>query len=208
MSVRIDRTLKLVLDCKREDDGAAYHVFASAIPRAAVKTYWQVINNAMGKLHTSALGAASAPKFAAEAVRSAASELGMATAADVEKNFIGEIKRLAMVILPKAGGWEPVSYEEAAKGLISEDESDEILNLLAFFTLALAFYPVQQREPMLTGAFVVHWNGLITSQDFTAWKDSLPTSTLAASSGETMTGVSSPMEHGGVRTHMGPSVPA
>jgi hypothetical protein len=200
------------MDRTRESDGAEYHVFASAIPSRVARKYWQIINNAMGELHSSALEAKTAPKFAAEAVRSAARALGPMAEAEVEKNFIGEIRRLAMVVLPKDNGWDEMMLDEAiSKELLEDDEIDEILNLLVFFTAALSFYALSERAVVVSGA-VALWNGRTTSSSFTEWRGSLPTSTPAASSGETTTGASptppAGAAPGGVRILSGQSVPS
>jgi len=212
--MQIDRTLKLVLDRRREDDGAPYSVFASAISSRALKKYWQLVNGSMGLLHTSSeLGPRTAPKYALEAIREVAREKGPLYADDIEKNVIGEMRRLAMVVMPdEAGwedqinrdkdgkvesvtgaakrGWETIPLDEAlSKNLLSEDEGDEVMNLLAFFTLAHSFYPVAERRTTMSAA-AAYWGGRTTSSDFMEWKNSLPIWTGEENSGAPTTGAS------------------
>ena len=231
----IDKTLKLVIDRRREEDDAPYTVFASSIPTRALKKYWALVNGAMGALHTSSdLGPRTAPKFALEAIRDVARARGPLYEADIEKNVINEMRRLAMVVMPDAAGWEDkidrdaegnivsvvgcaksgwevIPLEEAiSKGTISEDDGDEIMNLLAFFTLALSFYPVAERKTTMSAA-AAYWGGRTTSSDFMAWKNSLPISTPGASSGATTTPASQTPSthtpHGGVRILSGQPAP-
>lgn len=213
----LDKTLKLVVDRLHESDdfngvGSPYYVWASPLSLRVAKTYWHVFQNAAGMLYTSDLGAKSAPRYAAEAIRTAARQLGIGD--EVEKNVIGEIQRLAMVVSPSGNGWSPVTFDSAVKdGVLSEDEADEVLNVLAFFTLALRFHSTNggQRTVLVNGALGMHWNGRTTSSQYTEWLASLPTSTQVESSGETTTGASpdpSQTAHAGVRTISGSQVPS
>lgn len=202
--MKIDRTLKLVLDRKREEDGAPYHVFASSLSRGALRAHWQVVQKAIGWLYSEGGGgAATAPRFAAEAIRSAARALNVEK--EVELNFLGEIRRLANVVMPAANGWETMTFEEAAQKHLSEDEADEILNAIAYFTLALSFHSTEDRAAVVAGAALL-WNGRTTSSPFTEFLASLPTSTQAENSGATTTAASP--QGPGVRTLTGQSVPS
>ena len=154
--------------------------------------------------------------IAADAIRSAARQLGIEAA--VEKDIISEIQRLAMVITPASTGWNSVPYDVAVKsGAISEDEADEVLNVLAFFTLALRFHSTNggERTALINGALGFHWNGRTTSSSFLEWQGSLPTWTPDENSGATTTDAPQTMQNpqpdqapGGVRTILGSQVPS
>jgi hypothetical protein len=179
----IDAALKLVIERAREADGATFYVYAQAISRNTAKEFWRVIQAAVGKLYFGGGNPTIAPRFAAEAIREAAKEMGLSER--VEQHLIGEIKRLAIVVAPGAAGWENMPFEEALKrGVLSEDEADELESAIAFFTLAWRFHSTNERTGLISSA-VTLWRARTTSSSFTEFLASFPTLKETGSSGET-----------------------
>ena len=209
--MRIDKDLKLVLD-RQNQDGVPYHVFASSLPKLAVQSFSDVIARAIGRIYgNSAFGPPGAAPFAADAVRQIAKEMGIER--EVESNFIGEIRRLAMIVLPNGASWEPVPIDEAVKReFISEDEAEEIESLLVFFILARRVHPVSERLTIIRAAIGFHCTARTTSSPYSEWASSLTPWTKDAASGKT-TMAASPQSNaqtpaGGVKVVSGPQVPS
>ena len=179
--MKIDASLKLVIERRRESDGKPFYVYANAVSRNTAEQFWQVIQTAVGKLYFGGGNPTIAPKFAANAVRRAADELGVRE--DVDRFFLAEIRRLATVVTPGETGWESAMFDEAAKTL-SEDEVDEIESALCFFTLAWRFHSTNDRRAVISGA-VTLWGARTTSSTFMEFVGSLPTLKETAASGET-----------------------
>lgn len=177
--MQLDPSLKLVLE--RRNESGPYYVYSSSVARNTVKEYWEVIKNSIGRLYAGG-DPRMAPKFAGDAVRATAKELGVAD--DVEKYFLAEIRRLTIVVKRGDKGWEQIPFDEAAKTFLDEDEVDEIEGAIVFFTLAWRFHSTNDRAKVITAA-VLLWAGRTISSSFTEWFASLPTLKETVASGET-----------------------
>ncbi|MCX7898480.1 MAG: hypothetical protein N2444_00055 [Methylocystis sp.] len=178
----IDASLKLVIERRRESDGATFHVFAEPVSRDTAREFWSVIQAAVSKLYLGGGNPVIAPRFAANAVREAAREAGVEDR--VERFFLAEIRRRVMVAVPGDAGWDTMTFDEAAKSAMTEDEAEEIESAIVFFTLAWRFHSTADRKAVISGA-VSLWQGRIISSGFTEWIASLPTSTATDASGAT-----------------------
>lgn len=175
--MKIDASLRVTFERRRESDGAPFYVYAQSVSRNTAREFWQVVQRATNQLYINSGSPQGALRFAAAAVREAGTFLGNER---VEQFFIGEMRRLAMVVLP---GGESLTFDEAVKnGALSEDEVDEMEAALCFFTLAWNFHSTENRALIIASALTL-WNGRTTSSSFTEWTASLPISKETVNSG-------------------------
>lgn len=197
MEAKIDASLKLVLERRRESDGATFLVYSQPVSLVVAREFWQVLQGAVATTYGGG-NPMIAPRFAAQAVRDAAAAIGNDR---VEQSFIGEIKRLTMVIVPGETGWQQIPFSDAVRaGLLSEDEADEVENAIVFFTMAWRFHSTNDRKALVSSA-VTLWRGRTTSLSAMELIASLPTSNATDASGATT-------ETGPAKTPAGSSVPS
>jgi len=178
--LKIDQNLFLIIPV--DVDTGTLYVHAAAPGREVFERYFRVVARAFGEIQEMT-GSMTGPRVAMLTIRACAAEMGPGVVKEVEDGLIGEIKRLANVAVPDKGRWDQVPLEEAvARGLIDETDASEVENALAFFMLGCSMYPKALKRGALT-AVMQTWGARIESSDFTAFVDSLPTSTAPASSG-------------------------
>jgi len=180
--MKIDKKLNLVMKVTA-DDGSEIHIHATPIHKTVFDRYIIVLSRVFSDIYTNGQVIVG-PRIAAKLIRSLATELG--TIDDVEQGLLNEIKRSANVMTLTDAGWQTRPFFDCVqKGLLSEDEAEEVENVLAFFTLALLNRKVD-REIVLSQMGTM-WAFAGTYLSITDYKNSLPTSTTDESSSETPT---------------------
>lgn len=178
--VTLNRTLNIVLHL--EDDAI---VHSAPLSREAFDTNWRIFAKTWSMLEGEDIGLTAAPSVAAKALRQAAQESGDKDLRNANA-VLAEIKRTASFMRPSEdSGYAPLPLNTAIqKNWIDEDDTEDVLNSLVFFTLASRVLPKQRRGfifqflPALRGAEM-------TSSDATAFSNSLQKSNKDASTGET-----------------------
>lgn len=187
--MKISKDLRLTMPVQTSR-GQAY-LYALAPSREIFDQFFVVIAKAFSRVYTDHTAFAG-PRIAAKYLRKVAAEMSLGAPPsvktikdEVEDGFFGELRRLSMIVAPSAsGGYEPIPLEEAiSKGLLDEEETDEVENALVFFTLSWLMLKRNVREAILNHDLPL-WDGQLTSLDYTAFANSLRTSTETANSGE------------------------
>ena len=166
-------------------DGGTVQVYSAPISRAAFEAYYREL----GRVFTSCFAGQEAEHVALSAPQLAYAALKDAAGANwepegkvgVKAGLVGELKRLTTVAFPGESGWETLPLEVAVKrGIVDDDGEAEILSNLVFFTAISKVAPRALSATFLELAAALRDWGF-TSSNCTAWIDSLPTSTPAAS---------------------------
>ena len=186
--MRINRKLNLVFPI--DTDKGVVYVHSTPISRAVFEKYYFVISKVFSRIvgEGPAYLATSGPRVAAIMLRDVAQDLGRWDGPDgVERGLVAEVRRLTNALMPaEAGGWEMVPFQEVVdRKLLDEDDVAEAEGLLTFFICSSAMYRAAEAEDLLTGSLSI-WDAQISSLSCTEYRDSLPTSTETASSGETV----------------------
>lgn len=181
--MKLDRALNVVLQV----DGPKGSVWVHATPigRAVFERYFLAISKAFIAIyeHGAAFIAGAGPRIALLTLRKVSTDMGIWESAPgmldgVENGLMGEIRRLANVLVPaSAGGWETIPFHEAkARGYLDDTDAAEVESFLVFFTLIWSMHRRAEAELMLTS--VSEMLGLLTtSLTPTDYANSLQTST-------------------------------
>lgn len=98
---------------------------------------------------------------------------------------LNEIKRLTMILAPGDNGWERLPVDAAmARGLLDDEDWDEALSQLVFFTCHYWLAKKSEREAVMEATANLLAASL-TPSSVTAYCASLPTSTESDSTPET-----------------------
>ncbi len=203
--MQLDKALNLVVPVER-DDGTTIYVHSTPVSREVFDRFFLVMAKTFSSLYTEGLGIAAGPRVAAKLLKSVASNMGEQQLANVQQGLIAEIRRLSNVIVPnETGGWTPMPLDVAiSHNLIDRDDADEVENAVTFFTLASAMHKKREARVILAEAAKL-WGAEITSQSFTTFAASLPTSTSVASTGEKLPPSSIP-SYAGCRRRASPTL--
>lgn len=188
MTPKINRALHLVIPVEQADK--TLYVHSTPIGREVFDTFYRVIAKTFARIYDDGLGIKAGPKVAAKTLKDVADELGTwdsdsPDAVTVKGGLMNEIKRLTNVFVPGDKGWQMLPLEDAVRtGVIDEDDADDIENMLVFFSVISRMHKKGVREIILEGALMM-WGGHVESLTCTGFRDSLPTSTAAASTGAT-----------------------
>ena len=194
--MQIDEQLNIVIPVDRMD-GTRVHVHAAPISRECFQRYGLPLSKAFALIYGEGLQLAG-PRIAADALRKVSEDLRVWDGPmGVERGLMPEIRRLANVVAPSGGnghghGWQMIPYDDAVKmQLIDQEDQDEILGVLVFFTLGWRLNLRKERKQIIDGLCAL-WGASTTSSDFTAFVNGLPTSTETVSTGAIAPAVSSP----------------
>lgn len=193
-AVRIDEALNLVLPVDRAD-GSTVWVHAAPISRETFQQHWLVLSKTFASIFGQGLHHIAGPQIAALALRDRAQEIGQWDGpGGVETTLLGEIRRLANVVIPGQPGGQSFMPLDVAmtRGVIDAEDADQIIGVLVFFSLVWRIMPRRDRRPFMTGAAAM-WDASITSQTLTAFAASLPTLNGTGSTGATAPTASSPL---------------
>jgi hypothetical protein len=168
--MKIDRKLNLVIPVVRDD--VTVFVHSTPIGRDVFEQYHGVLAKSFSIITEDGINVIAALATSKLALKDAAEAKGIWPA--VERNLIGEIRRLSNVVSPSdGGGWKTSPLEMAIReNSLDGDEMQEVENTLVFFTLISLLFRKAQLPMMLTALEQV--GGLrTTSLNCTEWKDSL-----------------------------------
>lgn len=107
---------------------------------------------------------------------------------DKARALLAEIKRLTMILVPSANGYDMIPVDAAInRGVIDSDEWREVESSLVFFTCHSALSTKKDRNGLIT-AMATLLNGVKTSLDITAFAGSsqMSTATEALKAGESL----------------------
>lgn len=183
--MRIDKALHLVVPV--EGSEGTLFVHSTPISGDIYRMFWKPLARTFDAIYTQGFGRVG-PRVANQMLREASEQFDMWSGSDgpqVPKGLLPEIHRLTSVLVSGARGWETVPFDEVkAKGSIDPDVLDEIEGLLVFFTAGWHLHRKANREVLLVGA-LAPWRAQISPLNCTGFRNSLPTSTEAESSGAT-----------------------
>jgi hypothetical protein len=183
--MKIDEQLYLTIPVDRPD-GTTIHVHAASIGREVFQRYWLTMAQAFNEIFQKQLFF-TGPRVAAMMLRSKAEADGIWDGPmGVEAGLMGEIRRLANVVVPAEGrGWTPIPYMDAVRdGVIDQEDAEEIDGLLSFFTLVSRLHVRADRARMVRSVAAM-WDASTSSLSLSAYANSLATSTVTASTGVT-----------------------
>lgn len=183
---RVNRKLNLVIPV--DTAGGALYVHSIPISREVFERYWLPISKAFAGIYGQGLSVMAGPRVAALMLKKVSEEAGLWEGPDgVEKGLMNEIRRLTNVAVPNRvnGGWEVVPYDDVVRQKrLDPDDLSEIENALVFFICASSMHREAEIQNILTGMSLL-WGAQTTSSSCTEYANSLPTSTVIDSSGET-----------------------
>lgn len=183
MTPTINRKLHLVIEV--QEGGKTLHVHSTPIPREVFKTFATVIGMTFARIYDKGLGTLAGPKIALDVLQTVAKEEGCWDSPDpdavtVKGGLVAEIKRLTNVFVPGEKGWTLLPLEDAVRThVINDEDSDDIENMLCFFTVISLMHRPGVRDLVMETA-LAKWGGRLVSSTCTEYRDSLPTSTPAA----------------------------
>lgn len=190
--MRIDKRLHLIVpiyEDNSDDSPIVAYVHSVPLAEAIVDRYFMVLGQTYNAIFSQGLGFVAGPGHAMRVLRHIAEERGVwhdkEGTAGVERGLVEEIRRLTNVAaLDKDGKWNALPLQVALdQGVISAEDKSEVENAIAFFIATCATLNRAQREGVLRAAGEI-WGAQISSLDFTAWLNSLRTSTVTVNSGE------------------------
>lgn len=182
--MKISRSLNLTTSVELAD-GTIAHVHSVPIGREVFEQFFMVMSQAFAALFTGGLGAVAGPRVAYLMLKEKATDAGRWD--DVQTGLINEIVRLTNVALAGENGWASLPLHTVfERKLIDEDERADVLGELVFFTLVAR---MNKRDQLAAIMEVVGglWGSATTVLDFTAFRNSLMTSTEGESSGAMVT---------------------
>ena len=178
--MRIDEKLNFVMPIFGNDDEIEAYVHSMPIGRDAFRANYMLLSVTFTALHNQGLSEATAPKISAMLLQDVAKQ----------QNFdatplLNEILRLSCLIKAGSSGWETIPLQESInRKLIDQDDADEVMGALVFFTLASWAPPKRIAKQIVAGAARL-WAAQISSLQSTEWIASLPTLTATDNSGAT-----------------------
>lgn len=188
-ALRIDERLNLVAPIDRPD-GSVVWLHAQPISVQAYDRYWFVLAKVFASIYGEGLNTIAGPKIAHRLLRRLANEEDADDDKKPDGVFNGlmpEIRRMARVVAPTAQtGWDIIPFEEAAKkGIISEEDADEIEGLLVFFTVAWHLHKRGKERQAVMDLVARRLDASMSSQSLSAFANSLRTSSATGNTGAT-----------------------
>lgn len=192
--MKIDKKLNLVIPLPRDEtDGPAPQVYSMPVGRGVFETYFLVMSKAFARIYKEGLDFVAGPRVASMMIRQMAQETARVIPDrpgltnwwegpdGVEMGLMGELRRLTSVFSPTTDGWQGFPFEDALKkGIISEEEGQEIEGAISFFTLILHMHTRAKAMIFLSPAASL-WGWQIVSSTIMEFRSSLPTLTPPAS---------------------------
>ena len=192
-NVNIDKRLNLVIPIIRDDQTILY-IHSTPIRPETFEQYHLVLAKTFSSFAQNGLDPRSGPSVAAMILKDVAEAtprgpgLNWWDGADGiggESGLLAEITRLSNAVVPnKENGWGTVPLRTALdQKLIDEDESREVQNLLAFFTVVSLVAPRVDRARLVRGMAAIYElsTTLLNSTEYVVF---LKTSTPAETTGE------------------------
>lgn len=160
------------------------YVHSTPLSAEMVDRYFLVLAQTFAQFWNLGLSVAAAPGVALRLLKKISSDAGTWSGPDgVEIGLVEEMRRTTSVIVPGEKGWSPMPLKAAVdRGVITQDDVQEVENALVFFIAVSATLGRSQRREMLETAAGL-WSALVSSLSSSDFASSLPTSTGTASSG-------------------------
>ena len=155
--------------------------FASPLPESVFRANYRVLARANEEIFGRGMKSAllTGPRIAALAIADAGKRIAEEDGKDGDSGaraFLGEIKRLTMILAPMDAGFDMLPVEQAIQsGKISADDWTDVESAICFFTLGSQFETKKARAGLLeflTGALSCS----LTSQNCEDYAASLTTS--------------------------------
>jgi hypothetical protein len=188
--VLINKSLNLVVALERE--GSTLYVHAMPVRYEFFKRFYLVFAKTFAALGQQGIKSVAGPRVALmmleEISKSTAREPGVSWWEGddgVERGLLPEIVRLCNMLAPGEtpdAPWAQTPLQVVLdRQLLTQEEADDVLNQLAFFTLAWAAPRIDREMMTRVGAGLYH--SLVTSLNCTEYAASLRTSTTDESTG-------------------------
>jgi len=181
--MKINERLNLVIPLYRFDDDPYAWVHSMPISREIFESHYLLLSKTFTAIHSEGLGEIAGPKVALLMLKDVAKS--MTNDPDyLIRPLMNEMRRLSNVILRANDKWETMPLQDAINGKFLDDEDlREVENSLTFFIVVSHLYPKTQKQMFLDGSAKL-WGAVMTSLNYTEYKDSLLTSTTIESIGE------------------------
>lgn len=193
MSLTISKNLSLVIPIIRADETKLY-IHSMPIRPETFEQFHLVLAKTFSAFAHNGLDPMSGPSVAALILRSVAQATPRAPGVNWwegsdgvggEAGLMAEIRRLSNCILPdEKKGWTTIPLQSALeKGMITEDEKTEVVNILTFFTVVSLVAPRVDRSRLVNGMATVY-ELQTTFFNSTEFANSLKTSMQDENTGE------------------------
>jgi hypothetical protein len=175
--VRINDKLNLVIPV--DTDSGTVYVHSTPLSREMFEEYFMLVSKTFAAIYRQGLEIVAGPRVAMLLLKQVARELGLLEGPKREPaaTFIAEIRRLTNVAIPGEHGLEIYPLQDVVdRDLLDPDDLSEVEGAVTFFMCASAMHRRKELPTILAGMTSL-WNAQTTSLGFTAYLDSLPTST-------------------------------
>ncbi len=171
--MKINKERNLVIPIIR-DDGSKVYVHSIPISQAVFVSFHAVLAKAFSALTDNGINPYAGLSTAKYAIIDAAAALD--DSERVQSGFIGEIRRITTVLFAGEHGFEPIMLGDAIKrGIIDEEETEEVENAICFFILSMRLF-LKSKRPILVEAITSLGGYLTTSLQAMEWHASLENS--------------------------------
>ncbi len=184
--MNINKERNLVIPIVRENNERIY-IHSLPISREVFESFHSVLSKAFSTLTNNGINIIACLSTAKLALMDAARELDAVER--TQNGLINEIRRISTVLYTGTNGWDSIMLSDAIKrGIIDDDELDEVENALVFFILSSRLFLKAQRPIILEG--LTSLTGfVITSLGNTDWLDSLEKPTSSTDTNETASSI-------------------
>jgi hypothetical protein len=176
--LKLDRKLNIVLTVETETSGQVF-VHSTPISREVFRKYFREIGKTFAELFSGGLSVIAGPGLAYLMLEKTAQDMGTWEGSDgVANGLINEIVRLSAIMVSGPEGWKSQPLQTAiTRKLLSQDELEEVLSELVFFTCVSSVNKSGTAEGVLRSAHTL-WGSQATALGSTAFLNSLQTSTV------------------------------
>lgn len=174
--MKISDKLHIVIPLYESGDVSPIVAYVHSAPISAevFTAHFMLLGRTFSAIYASGLGPVAGPRVAHLLLQKVAKDQGDEIGGLA---LMSEIRRLTNVMLRTPNGWEAFPYEVViGQGLVDKEDLTEVTNAIVFFTVLSATHKRSERRGMMSAAARL-WDAQITSQDFTVFAGSLPTST-------------------------------
>lgn len=200
-SPQIDKRLNIVLTVEDPSGKVLAHIHSTPISREIYEANFLLLFKTVQGLYAEGLSYVACCRIGMLMLRKVAADMDKALPKgappvhlpSVEANFLPEVWRLTNVRMPGDAGWQTFPMQHVIdKGLLDADDIAEVQNYLVFFTAACWVHPradLSRQDEDQPGLYQI-WRASgaqLTSQKFTDWVASSPTSKPPENTGANQT---------------------
>lgn len=170
----LSEKLHLVIPIYAEDNETIHaYVHSAPISSEVFEAHFLLISKTFAAIHAEGLGNVAGPRVASLILNKVAERIGDPSNAIALMN---EVRRLTNVLMRTDRGWETYAFQDVTDGrLLDEEDLNEVINSVVFFTAAYVMHQRKNRKAFLVGAAII-WGAQISPLDFTAFVASQRTS--------------------------------